>query len=242
MLCEKFTQAQVIVSWDPTLKQIPLDLKKEIEKEWEKQTGFFNGQLARLDAWRFSDEKLDLFLRPTDYKTLLYSNRHTNDIVTNWGEECLSRALGISVVVTTQDQMLLLIKRSASVGEYPNYYDVFGGHIDCSQTENIPDVFVAMMKEIDEELALSRDLFSLIGIGLIIATVHKKPELLFWANVQLSSKDILKLANAAVDRYEYHNILKIKNDKSKIKEFLHQHKQMISPSAYGCLCIYLIQK
>jgi hypothetical protein len=93
----------------------------------------FNGQLCRLDGWQCSGTDLEIVLGLTEYKELLYSNNHTAQVMTEYGSEALSNALGISAVLLSRDDKLMMIRRSSAVGECPGMLDVLGGHIDPTE-------------------------------------------------------------------------------------------------------------
>ncbi|MBN2354960.1 NUDIX domain-containing protein [candidate division KSB1 bacterium] len=216
-------------------------MNRAVNQHWALTSGYHNGRLARLDKWLIDDNTVTLFLRPTEYKILLYSNRHISDIKRRWGERFLSKALGISAVVITQDEKILLMQRSANVGEYDGCYDVFGGHIECFLNRKSPDVFLAMEKELEEELAIPAPMVKIEGFGLIEACEHQKPELLFAAYAGLDHEAILSTAKAAPDRFEYNHIFVIENKFDDIHHFLRNNIHQTSPSAYGCLSVYKMQ-
>lgn len=237
----RVSRNNVIIEWGHNPIELSRSLQDEIETFWNERPGSFNGTLARLDQWYRADNSLVLYLRPTDYRTLLFSNNNVEYIRKMWGDRYLSRALGISAVVVTNDNCLWLMKRSDSVGEYPNCYDVFGGHINVKEFEKPPDVFSAILEELEEEMGLPSHSCDLTCFGLIETTEHIKPELLFKARIDLDSSDVLQLAKHARDGCEYTQILSIMDDDDAISEFIESKKTDISPSAYGCLSCYLAE-
>ena len=193
-----------------------------------------NGKLARLHEWRIKEGVLHLTLQPSDYRTLLYSNRHVGRIVDIWGVRYLSRALGISAVVRARDQRILLIKRSADVGEYPLCHDVIGGHIDVPENGAPPDPIAAMNRELDEELALKTDQVSLSLLGLIENMENRKPELVFTADVNHTLEEVILGAENAVDRGEYLWPIVV----ADLQNYLRESYDRLSPSALGSLVLF----
>ena len=193
--------------------------------------------MARLAKWQKHDSTLRLWLQPTDYATLLYSNASTERIVREWGEEALSRALGISAVVISADDRMILMQRSLHVGEFPNRYDVFGGHIDVPEPPQEPSIFKAMEQELTEELALSPREYELILYGLLEALPHRKPELVFAARCRLTAAEIMEQAREARDRFEYQKIFDI--PMATVRTLLTTEKDRFSPSAFGSIWMYL---
>ena len=91
-----------------------------------KTTYLFNGNLCRLNTWHIENAALTFHLGKTTYKALLYSNKYHRDLVKQFGDAGLSKALGISLILATNDDRLILIKRSEHVGESPGKFDVIG--------------------------------------------------------------------------------------------------------------------
>jgi len=235
-----FSAPEVQVSWKNGAEARPPQLQRAVDAAWKglQPNPHFNGRIARLEAWAVERGTLELQLRPTDYKTLLYSNGHVEEIVAQWGEEALAKALGISAVVLSADGLLILMQRSELVGEYPGCFDVFGGHIEAPARSGRPDPFASMERELAEELALAAEDYVLRCIGLLLARQTRKPELIFRAHSRLHSDRLLQAAVEAQDRYEYTRLLTLPAEAVEIAEFLRQHKSRVSPSAYGALDLF----
>ena len=237
------------IIWNHKLQDVPVQQKHDIDANWQKlissesfrQGKIFNGRLARLDGYSVNEQRLTLAISETDYKTLMYSNKNVERIISTWGESCLSRALGVSAVVLSSDQQIMLMKRNPFVGEFPNLYDVFGGHIEPESysATGQPDIFAAISNELVQELNLSPADSHLICIGLIESTPNRKPELVFTASSSLESERIIQLSRKAKDSDEYVRIFSISNSYNSLSEFMKANKDRITPSAYGCLWLYL---
>ncbi len=159
----RFSQDQVIINWIPWKREFPFKLTQQIDSFWQREiveTGknkfIFNGELCRLNDWSFQKDKLTLDLGLSNYKELLYSNEFTRKLQQEFGNETLSRALGVSVILVSCDEQIILIKRSGVVGENPGDLDVLGGHIHPQENavSGIPDPFLAIKAEIKEEVHL----------------------------------------------------------------------------------------
>lgn len=240
LLTGHFAAHEVQVSWKSLAESRPPQLQREIDAAWQglRPNPHFNGRIARLEGWEAEQGRLELQLRPTDYKTLLYSNGHVEEIVAQWGERALAKALGISAVVLSADGELILMQRSELVGEYPGCFDVFGGHIDAPARGGRPDPFASMEKELAEELALAAEDFVLRCIGLVLARKTRKPELIFRAHTRLTSDALLQAATAAQDRYEYTRLLTVPAEAGEIAAFLQLNTERVSPSACGALELF----
>ncbi len=156
------------------------------------------------------------------------------------GDECLARALGVSAVVVSSDQQIVLLKRSALVGEDPGKIDVWGGHIHPEEhaINGVPDPFCAIASEILEEANVSLgDDELLTCLGLIETTTTLKPEMIFWVQLQKTAKELFKLARAKTSG-EWSALMSIPNQTAALEKFLDEYGDQISPSAYGALSLH----
>lgn len=235
------SERDVSIAWEPTFTPLPEAMQEQINFYWLSlaKDFIYNGRLARLEKWSLSSSACRLELRPSDYRTLLYSNAHTKQIQESWGSHFLSRALGISAILVCADNTLVLMKRSHRVGEFPGCFDVFGGHIDCPKNGDVPNVFVSMAQELEEEVGLYRSEIDIKLIGLIEARPHQKPELVFVANTLLAKEHILARACEARDHNEFTQVHTLKNEAQHIQQFLKKHQREFSPSAFGSFCVYM---
>jgi hypothetical protein len=238
---KSITSQNVQVKWRTEPLSLPSDMQEHIEQYWNSLSKefIFNGTLARLDDWLLSGDQLEIRLRPSDYRTLLYSNQHIDKIRRRWGDLFLSRALGISAVLISSDHYLVFIKRSVEVGEFPGAHDIFGGHIDVPANEGAPNVFTAMSQELEEEAGLSPNDYQLTLIGLIEATINKKPELIFKAESSLTAQTIEAKVRHARDRREFVGIFAVPNEAEQLCGVLENEREKWSPSAFGGVCLHL---
>mgnify|MGYP006279257877 CR=1 FL=1 len=231
----------VRILWESLPLSLPSLLEQSIHTFWQTlpKTHIFNGTVARLDTWEWSSDRrgLHLYLRPSEYRTLLYSNAHVSEICAAWGRRYLANVLGISAVLLSADKHIVFMKRSQDVGEFPGCFDVFGGHIDVSASHNAPCVFAAMEQELDEEVNLAPADYDLELIGLLKSVPNQKPELVFLATSLLSTSEILKRAQRARDRHEYSDFHWV-SDGHELQQFLTTRKEQFSPSAFGSLCVF----
>jgi hypothetical protein len=236
------------INWKYQFQNVPAQLQREIDAFWQKLRNsdlfrrgkLFNGRLARLDGFSIDKRCLSLTLSETDYKTLVYSNNNTEYIIRTWGDSFLSRALGVSAVVISVDHEIMFMKRSPFVGEFPNLYDVFGGHIepDSYLDHRCPDVFAAISNELAQEVNLSTTDCEIICIGLIESTPNRKPELVFMVLSTLTSEEIKRHAKTAKDNDEYVSVHTVPNSQGTLATFMQTHKDQLTPSAYGCLWLH----
>jgi hypothetical protein len=241
----RFQRREVRVNWDPAQRMMPLPLREKIEQFWEieiagspKHAHIFNGPLCRLNRWEIHEPYVTLYFGLTDYKELLHSNQFTDAIEKEFGSPSLSKALGVSAVLVTCDEQILLMKRSAAVGEDSGKIDVFGGHIHPTEhaVEGIPDPFHAIKTEIWEEANLRITMNEPVScIGLIETTRTKKPELIFEVTSRRRAQDIIA---SALPSSEWSALFAISAQKNPLLSFLREYSDQISPSALGALWLY----
>jgi hypothetical protein len=239
-----FPRHRVQIHWDERQRVLPPALQTKIADFWQTESAgkphLFNGALCRLNHWEKKDNHLILDLGRTDYKEQWHSNAFGGEIKKQLGDEYLARALGVSAVVVSSDQQIVLLKRSAQVGEDPEKIDVWGGHIHPIDhaVDGVPDPFCAIAAEILEEanLTLSED-EPLTCLGLIETTTTFKPEMIFRVDLQLTAAEVMKRAEAYRSA-EWSALIAIANRSESLKKFLQEYEDQISPSAYGVLWLH----
>ena len=238
------------VYWQPEPIGKPAFLQHSEKAFWNElvkkhpTANLFNGGLAELSSFRFENDRLFLKLRPSDYRAFMYSNFHRDDIIKNYGERFVNQGLGISAVVCTSDDKIVLMKRSEQVGEYPGKLDVFGGHIEPDRhiVKGVPDPCQGIRDELQEELGLlPKDIRNLRIIGLIRNAQTTKPELVFIAETAVGLKYLCEKSRSAVDGGEYDSLIDLPDETQSLKSFLEENAPEFSPSGFGSLWMYANQ-
>lgn len=227
---------------------LPGNLSSQAQQFWDETVAsgrscLFNGALCRLDAFAVSAESLRLHMSRTCYRDLLFCNACAAEIVRDFGEDALVRALGISAVVETADGFLPLMRRSTALGEGAGKLDVLGGHVHPDKhvrppRRGKPDVFLAIIDETCTELGLTPDQcgeFSCIGI--LENSLTRKPELVFATKLLLSMQELRMTAAHAEEGHEYVELLGLPARADDVKQFLLQHRARFAPSGYGSLAL-----
>lgn len=244
LISETFPRHRIKINWDASKRVLPPEFQTKIDAFWKTESvgkpHLFNGDLCRLNHWEKQGDRLILHFGLGNYKALWYSNAFCREIRAQRGEDFLARALGVSAVIVSSDQQIILLKRSAQVGEDPGRFDVWGGHIEPKEhaINGVPDPFCAITTEILEEanLTLSED-EPLTCIGLIETTTTFKPEMIFQVHVQLRAAEIFKLAKA-YRSVEWSALMSIANRPESVRQFLQEYREQTSASAYGALWLH----
>lgn len=167
----------------------PAGMEQAIEKNWailkskaEKEgSSRFNGALLGLSSFSTTENNLILGLQTTDFKTFSYTNSPGNSL----GGGQRADALGNSVLLLTQDNQLVLGKRSDQVFRDKGKYHCIGGHLEVAAPfEGRIDTFSAILKEITEELEiLEEQVGDLVCLGLLRDSRTQQPEQVFFRQV-----------------------------------------------------------
>lgn len=247
-LSGEWPASQVEHKWGAEQTPWPAQLQHASAQHWQRATAknprLFNGRLASLRQFETPGGRLILHLNETCYRDQLFSNTQAKSWLEAGRDELPARGLGISALVETSDNQLVLIFRSAEVAEYPNAWDVLGGHIDPGEhlgAGGMPDVFVAMAEELQSELGLVDEPEELVCIGLLENAAIAKPELVFRTRLGLTVADVEKLALQANERFEYTRLHTIPATAAGVTQFMMMEDARCTPSASGCLFLYSLQ-
>ncbi len=236
--------SQVRVEFDNRDFELPGDLPDRAQQFWQKlltkSPHFFNGALCRLEKYQAKADFLYLHLSRTCYRDLLFCNEHAPEILKDFGEEALVRALGISVIIETADGFLPLMQRSQALGEGAGLIDVFGGHVhpDDHARNGAPDVFHAIADELFTELNLaSNDFDGIFCVGLLENWQTRKPELIFETKIKLTFDELREKARQAKEGDEYTGILSVRTNAEEVREVLRRDGKTFTPIGHGSLIL-----
>ncbi|KAA3663105.1 MAG: hypothetical protein DWQ10_00855 [Calditrichaeota bacterium] len=207
-----------------------------------QNTTLFNGVLASLSSWSIQRDVLELNLGQTCYRDLLFSN----SMAAHWiagQQDYFARALGISAIIETCENTIVLMQRSHLVGEYPEMLDVLGGHIDVEPGYDALSpkaLFHAIISEVCDEIGIDAHEVSINHcIGLLENTAWRKPELVFHGRTILNEAEIKERATEANENFEYSSLIFIASDLKSLDLYLMENGHNFTPSAEGCLDLFL---
>jgi hypothetical protein len=181
-------------------REIVSDVERVIDETWRRVTGrpgvqLFDGPMYRLESFDASPALLRLSVSSTSYKPFVGTNLFNPQLATQYGPGVLANPVGVSTLVHTADDFLMLGRRNTSVAYYPDRVHPFAGTID---PEDGDDPFVAAQRELKEELRLSGEHIS--GqrcVGLVEDNAILQPELIFVAGTTLSRDQIQQHVDCA---------------------------------------------
>jgi len=245
LLAQSTDSSHLQISWRPEKPARKPLLQARIEKYWQdeitasgKGDFIFNGALCTLLNWEMQDTALCLSLGQTDYKEHLFSNFCHTHMKAAADVQFEAKALGVSLILTTADDRVIMMRRSQQVGEAPGKVDVIGGHIHPGEnrTDGVPDPYAAIRAEVAEELGAIR-LRDLSCLGLLRTTATGKPEMIFTAQAKENATAIIGTA-VENNSNEVSAWLTFPNSKQTLLSLLETQADQLSPSAAGALWLH----
>ena len=237
-----FAQEGVRVLPTRRLRRKEPELERRIDETWRRRTEaapnlFHDAPLARLVAHGLLPDKLALFVGETTFREFVGTNLEAESdpsIHESLGEDYFANPLGVSAVILTKDDALLLGRRSVQTVEGVGQWDLPGGHVPFQ--EGIAcSPFDTIGRELHEELGLGRsDIASLHCAGLVENGLTHKPELIFVVRVTEKAKKLEKRATAHGDR-EHDAFMTWPAAKSDVLELLRTRGDELTPVAAGGL-------
>jgi 8-oxo-dGTP pyrophosphatase MutT (NUDIX family) len=165
----------------------PATVRAEIEQVWAvmgQRPGvhLFDGGLCRVESFSASAGELSMVLSETSYKSFAGTNMHNPQFARQYGESAMANPLGMSVALISADEFLVMGRRNERVAYYPGRIHPFAGALE---PEDGLDIFGAVRRELNEELALSAEETGeakCLGMAEDRGLAH--PELICYARVE----------------------------------------------------------
>ena len=165
-----FTTDQITIRWDPQPRPISSSAGDYIEERWDRYCAearhnnrmLYNGLVAELRAAEVRNNRLELSLSPTDYKTFVVTCMRDRTWFLANAPEAISPALGNSILLTMNHQAILGV-RSQAVAAYPGRVHLFGGVLDAPEVagQSLDTNFLLrhLYQELHEELQITPEHF-----------------------------------------------------------------------------------
>lgn len=223
------------------------EIQAQIARTWEAECAvaeadgieLYNGRLAQLISAQVAEAGLILTLGPTCYRDFVGTNMRRAAQTTTVGLDARADPLGVSAVVVTQDGRLSLGRRSARVACHAGYLHPFGGMVEeADRSKHGFDVFHAIVRELEEELDISRQTIATIAVIALIRDVSlMQPELVFEVNVRCTREQLQARFDAAPGKNEHTGLEFVADEPEAIVPFL-DNSTPVSPIAQGALLLY----
>jgi hypothetical protein len=126
-------------------KPLSSDIQDKLDQKWNQLLSdvkpgriLFNQSKFRLHSVEMktneneNSPQLILNLGLTDYKSFICTQQQNlpDDIRQHITEDQVSHPLGVGCLLITSDDYVVLIKRSSAAIDFPNMYDIPGGHAE----------------------------------------------------------------------------------------------------------------
>ena len=176
----KFYSYDIMIFYNHNSRIIQsLERLEFIESKWREFTSnnpkTFNGRLFRVDDYNILSSKnnlIELQLGNTDYKEFI--GTQDPEFINRFGKKYTANPLSTGTVLVTQDNKIILGKRSSSGTDTgKNKISVIGGYLDptkdlVNHNNTVVDTFHGIKREIFEETGIDddKDIVDLACIGL----------------------------------------------------------------------------
>ena len=219
-----------------------------IDRIWDEATELATREgrkLENMGKYRLADFSLSksgalqIMVGQTNYKEFWGTNKSlepfsllecfVNRSDRYWLEDYLANPISVNITLLTNDNKIIVGRRTSHVAEHPGYYHVPGGHIETAEMDCCP--FEAVQQEVFEELGITH-LSELYCFGLVRPVETWKPELVFGASVNLSSSGVSPANNEHLE-FEF-----IEFGKSEVREFILRNRASCVPTGKASLVAF----
>jgi hypothetical protein len=227
-----FSPPQVVAGWGPPAPPLPAEVEAAIESAWRQALQkpgavLFDGPLIQLQSWRIEAGRLCLVLGHTSFKRFVGTHLIPGDLAERFGPRVRANPLGLSAVLQSADDFLLMGRRNAQVACYPHRVHPFAG----SATD--ADVFGQMRRELFEEVNLGQgDIAQMRCIGLAEDQTIHQPELIFFVRSTLRRMQITDRLDAA----EHDAVWFTRADPASVRQAMQE--KILTPVAAASLLLW----
>ncbi|MHC4066573.1 MAG: hypothetical protein ACYSUQ_07955 [Planctomycetota bacterium] len=247
-LAERLEARSVMVRWEVSPWRGTPEFDAMIERTWQERTAaaeqsdqcLYNGDMVRLMGWRMHHGMLTLETGPTDYRCFLGTNFYNGHRVGEFGLDAYANPLGTSALVNTADGCLILGRRRLELACHGGYLHAVGGTLgpEDRSADGQLDAFVAMRRELSEELGLGQhEVKELVCTGLIRDRTIHQPELVFEALLTLTRDELLARFDPDEEGQEHTALESCLDEPEAIVPFLANAGQ-VAPVAVGGLLLH----
>jgi hypothetical protein len=231
----------VAARWsDRSSRWIVPEVEAAIERTWAahaRRPGIqlFDGPLCRLESWRGDAQRLELTLSPTRYKAFFGTNLNNIELADVYGDGILSNPVGVSAMLLSADNALILGRRNAAVAYYPDRLHPFAGGLEPSDVQGErPNAFNAVRRELREELSLrDADVTAIRCLGIVQDRAIRQPEMVFLVHTPRTRAALQE----NVDQVEHGGSAAVEATPEAIGAFVGEHASELTPVAHASLAL-----
>ncbi|KAH7439580.1 hypothetical protein KP509_04G067700 [Ceratopteris richardii] len=212
------------------------NLEGKIDEIWidrlQRNPYLFNASKFRYGGYNYlpseegGGDDVCLCLGLTDYKTFVGTNLspHWENFLNPLKDDIeryihMSNPLGNGAIVETEDNCILVLKRSRNVGEFPGHFVFPGGHSEPQEIgilshdlyeDNIElnrkiadEMYTGIIREIVEETGIPTDFLGTpLFIGLSRRILNARPTAFFFVRCSLTSAEVFRFYSQAQHKFE----------------------------------------
>jgi hypothetical protein len=173
---------QIHVSWTASTRPSIPEVEQLIDGAWRETLQrpgihLFDGPMCRLESLDAHEGAMHLRFSRTSYKPFLGTNLTNAHLADKYGSEALANSVGLSALVISSDDFVMLGRRNDRVAYYPGRVHPFSGALE---PRDDLDVFDDIRRELREELSLGEDgIEQLICAGIAMDMSIRQPEMIF---------------------------------------------------------------
>lgn len=231
-------RGQIHTRFVPSTRVEHPQVEQAIQRAWEEALSrpgvhLFDGPVCRMESMHWQGEDLWIHLSQTSYRIVVGTNFANPDFADTYGSQVMANPLGVSTLVLTQDQHLMMGQRNDSVAYYPNRVHPFAGSLEV-RSEMI-DLFDNVQRELQEEVGLmSSEIESILFVGLTEDLNLRHPESLFLTHTRLTHEQL----RSRLDPAEHKNIWSVPASAETVRQVL-ESPATLTPIAQSLLFCWL---
>lgn len=242
-----YTPEQIHLSWTDELRPTSDDIERFIETTWNtctaqaESTGakLWNGRLCRLVTYHGTKDEMSLVLGPTDYRDFLGTNLHNAHLRYSHGPECLANPVGVSALVISSDDYLVLGRRSNAVAYHAGRIHPVGGCMEPSEAGIGENPTETILSEVAEEFGIDGQVVKqTMCLGLIRDKHIVQPEVMYDIHVELDAESIRRSATDASDRHEHTEVLVVRDHPANVVSFVERWFSDLTPVGLAGLLLH----
>ena len=183
---------QVRVQMVSSSWQAPPAVRDQIDAAWETTARLgvllFDGPMCRLEGFDADPAALSLRMSETTYRIFVGTNLCHSHLADEFGPAVLANPVGVSVLLRTAENFLMLGRRNESVIYFPGRLHPFAGALEPCDAG---DPFRGAMRELQEEAnLLEADISEIRCLGIIEDHQLRQPELILRADTPLFREEL----------------------------------------------------
>lgn len=217
----------------------------QIDEAWEQhlvncaRDGLpaFNGSLFRLNGYALDQGKMLIELGDTSFRE--YVGTSIADFYIAYPEAWVGNPLAVCITLVTKDQKILVEKRT-TLTRYRAPFHVIGGFMEREKDfyEGRPDPFMAITREVKEELGLGLFPDEPVALGLVQNLWIRHPEIVFSCRLRESFEDVKGILGRSTTDDEIDELQIVEDTSDDLSSFMRNHHGFFTASGEACLLLY----